>query len=125
VEGDDMNEPIADTVRSIVDGHVVLSRAIAHQGHYPAIDVLASISRLMRDIVGREQIENYQKLITVLATYKKVEDLVNLGAYAKGSNPDIDFALNKIHAVNAFLRQEVEEACSYERSCEELAAIFR
>ncbi|MEZ0328876.1 MAG: FliI/YscN family ATPase [Dissulfuribacterales bacterium] len=125
VEGDDMNEPIADTVRSIVDGHVVLSRAIAHQGHYPAIDVLASISRLMRDIVDRKQIDDYQKLIHVLSTYKKVEDLVNLGAYVKGSNSDIDFALNKIHAVNAFLRQEVEEACSYERSCEELAAIFR
>jgi len=125
VEGDDMNEPIADTVRSIVDGHVVLSRAIAQQGHYPAIDVLASVSRLMRDIVGREQIEDYQKLIKVLATYKKVEDLVNLGAYTKGSNADIDFALNKINAVNAFLRQEMEEACSYERSCQELAALFR
>lgn len=125
VEGDDMNEPIADAVRSIVDGHVVLDRNLAHQGHYPAIDILSSVSRVMKDIAAPGQLQAYQKLIDVVSTYRRAEDLVNLGAYVKGSNPGIDFALEKIDAVNAFLRQQVDEAVSYDESIEQLIALFQ
>lgn len=125
VEGDDMNEPIADAVRSIVDGHVVLDRNLAHQGHYPAIDILASVSRLMKDIAAPGQMQAYQKLIEVVSTYRRAEDLVNLGAYVKGSNPGIDFALEKIDQVNRFLRQEVGEAVSYDESIEQLISLFQ
>ncbi len=125
VEGDDMNEPIADTVRSIVDGHIVLSRQLAHQGHYPAIDILASISRLMRDIAAPGQIQAYQQLIRVLSTYQRAEDLVNLGAYTKGTNPEIDFALQKIDQVKTFLRQEVDESADYKQSIAGLIGLFQ
>ena len=125
VEGDDMNEPIADSVRSIVDGHVVLSRDLAYQGHYPAIDILSSISRIMRDIATPEQIDAYQKLIKVLSVYSRAEDLVNLGAYTRGTNPDIDFALNKIDEVKAFLRQEIDEPSSLQESIQKLMEIFQ
>ncbi|MBW2066585.1 MAG: FliI/YscN family ATPase, partial [Deltaproteobacteria bacterium] len=96
VEGDDMNEPIADAIRSIVDGHIVLSRSLAHKGHYPAIDVLASISRVMKDIVRREHLDNAKKLIRVLAAYRDAEDLINIGAYVDGSDPEIDYAKKMI-----------------------------
>ncbi len=125
VEGDDMNEPIADSVRSIVDGHVVLSRDLAHQGHYPAIDILASISRLMRDISRPGQVQAYQKLIKVLSVYQRAEDLINLGAYTPGSNPDIDFAINKIDQVKEFLRQGVEERASLDESISRLIGLFQ
>jgi flagellum-specific ATP synthase len=125
VEGDDMNEPIADTIRSIVDGHIVLKRELAHQGHYPAIDMLSSISRIMRDIAVPGQIQAYQQLIRVLSTYNRAEDLINLGAYSKGTNPEIDFALQKIQAVRSFLRQDVEEAAPYERTIEQLIELFQ
>ncbi len=125
VEGDDMNEPIADTVRSIVDGHIILSRQLAHQGHYPAIDILASISRLMRDIAVPGQIQAYQQLMKVLSTYQRAEDLVNLGAYTKGTNPEIDFALQKIDQVRAFLKQEVDESADYEQSIAGLIGLFQ
>ena len=125
VEGDDMNEPIADTVRSIVDGHVVLSRELAHQGHYPAIDILQSISRIMRDIAAPGQIPSYQKLVKVLSVYARAEDLVNLGAYTRGTNPEIDFALEKIEDVKAYLRQAVDERSSLEESISRLITIFQ
>ena len=125
VEGDDMNEPIADAIRSIVDGHIVLKREIAHQGHYPAIDVLSSISRVSMDIAAPGQIQAYRKLIGVLATFHRAEDLVNLGAYVKGTNPEIDFALRKIDRVKEFLRQDVEETSDYKESIEELIGLFQ
>jgi len=125
VEGDDLNEPISDAVRSIVDGHIVLKRSIAHQGHYPAIDVLESISRLMKDISKNEHLEFYKKLINVLATYRRVEDLINLGAYIKGSNPEIDFAIQKIEAIKTFLRQDVNEKINLEDSINQLKGIFK
>ena len=125
VEGDDMNEPIADSVRSIVDGHVVLSRDLAHQGHYPAIDILSSISRLMRDIAKPGQIQAYQKLVKVLSVYQRAEDLINLGAYTPGSNPDIDFAINKIEQVKSFLQQEVDERSTLAESISKLIDIFK
>ncbi len=125
VEGDDMNEPIADSVRSIVDGHVVLSRDLAHQGHYPAIDILQSISRIMRDIAAPGQIASYQKLVKVLSVYSRAEDLVNLGAYTRGTNPEIDFALSKIEEVKRFLCQAVDERSSLEESISRLIGIFQ
>ncbi|MDI6790308.1 MAG: flagellar protein export ATPase FliI [Thermodesulfobacteriota bacterium] len=124
VEGDDMNEPIADASRSIIDGHIVLSRDLAHENHYPAIDVLGSISRVMRDITGENQRKNAKKLINILATYRKAEDLINIGAYVKGSNLKIDYAVKMIDKVNAYLQQEVEERVSYGESAAQLAALF-
>jgi flagellum-specific ATP synthase len=125
VEGDDMNEPIADSVRSIVDGHIVLKRELAHQGHYPAIDILSSVSRLMNDIAAPGQIKTYQELVKVLSVYERAEDLVNLGAYTMGTNPDIDFALNKIGDIKAFLRQDVDEKSSLKDSISEMIRIFQ
>ena len=109
VEADDMNEPVADSCRAILDGHVVLSRELASQNHYPAIDVLDSVSRVMRDIVSAEQLEAAGKIRSTLATYKSVEDLISIGAYVKGSNPKVDQAVQRLDAVQGFLRQSREE----------------
>lgn len=109
VEGDDMNEPIADAVRSILDGHIVLSRRLAAKNHYPCIDILHSASRVMNAVVDAEHQENSGRLREVLATYQEAEDLINIGAYKKGSNQKIDFALAHIDAVTSFLRQRVHE----------------
>ena len=125
VEGDDMNEPIADAVRSIVDGHIVLRRELAFQGHYPAIDVLQSVSRVMRDIAAPGQIEACQQLIRVLATYQRAEDIINLGAYTRGANPEIDFAIEKIRPVKEFLMQDIAIQASYNASMEALIGIFK
>jgi flagellum-specific ATP synthase len=124
VEGDDLNDPIADAIRSIADGHIVLSRDLANQGHYPAIDVLGSISRVMTDIVSPEQMAARNKLVSVMATYKKSEDLINIGAYVAGSNPQIDYAIKKIPGINAFLRQSVEEKVSHPDSFTHLKSLF-
>jgi len=105
VEGDDMNEPVADTVRGILDGHIVLSRHLADQGHFPAIDILASISRLMPDLTSEAHRKAAMHLREVLATYRQAEDLIAIGAYAAGSNPKIDEAIALIDAANGFLRQ--------------------
>lgn len=113
VEGDDMNEPIADAVRGILDGHIVLSRQLAHLNHYPAIDILASVSRLMVELVSKEHRHAAGQLRTTLATYYNNEDLLNIGAYAPGSNPQIDAAIQMIGPVNEFLRQRIDEKCSY------------
>jgi FliI/YscN family ATPase len=109
VEADDMNEPVADSCRAILDGHVVLSRELASQNHYPAIDVLDSVSRVMRDIVSAEQLEAAGKIRSTLATYKSVEDLISIGAYVKGSNPKVDQAVQRLDEVQGFLRQSREE----------------
>ncbi|KPP96472.1 MAG: flagellar protein export ATPase FliI [Bacteroidetes bacterium HLUCCA01] len=110
VENDDMNEPVADTVRSILDGHIVLSRKLAHKGHYPAIDVLESISRVMPQIVKPEDRSVSMKARELLATYREAEDLINIGAYVKGSNPKIDEAIKKYPALVSFLKQGMDEA---------------
>jgi FliI/YscN family ATPase len=114
VEGDDMNEPVADSVRSLLDGHVVLSRELAWRNHYPCIDILSSVSRLMPDLVPAAYLEKAGRFREVLATYGKSEDLINIGAYARGSNPKIDVALRKIDAVIAFLVQRSDERVSIE-----------
>ena len=113
VEADDMNEPVADACRAILDGHVVLSRELASQNHYPAIDVLESVSRVMRDIVSKEQLEAAARIRSVLATYKSAEDLISIGAYVKGSNPRVDEALRRLDAVQGFLRQQREETAPW------------
>lgn len=113
VEGDDMNEPIADAVRGILDGHIVLSRALAHLNHYPAIDVLASISRLMVELVSADHRRAAGELRNILATYSDNQDLINIGAYVPGSNVRIDAAIKKIDPINQFLRQQVDEKAPY------------
>lgn len=124
VDGDDFNEPIADTARSILDGHIVLDRKIAQKNHYPAIDVLQSISRVMSSIVDPQHKKAAGQLKNVLATYAEAEDLVNIGAYKAGSNPSIDYALSKIDAVNEFLQQDVYEKLSFEESILRLEELF-
>lgn len=114
VDGDDINEPIADAVRGILDGHIVLSRQIANSGHYPAIDVMSSVSRVMPNIVSKEQMEIANKIKQILATYRESEDLINIGAYAHGSNKKIDHAIKNIDNINSFLRQDVNEKINYE-----------
>ena len=124
VDGDDFNEPITDTARSILDGHVMLSRKLGHKNHYPAIDILQSISRCMSQIATKEHKQLAGKLKNVMATYNEAEDLINIGAYKRGSNPSIDYAIDKINAVNEFLCQDVYEKLSFEESLERLKALF-
>ncbi|MCS7241158.1 flagellar protein export ATPase FliI [Candidatus Caldatribacterium sp.] len=124
VEGDDMNDPVADTVRSILDGHIVLSRKLSFAGHYPAIDVLQSVSRLMPDITTHRHQAMAQKLREVLAVYQDAEDLINIGAYERGSNPRIDYALSMIDRVREFLRQGIEEPAPFEETMRRLEELF-
>ena len=113
VEGDDLSDPVADTARSILDGHIVLSRELANRGHYPAIDPLQSVSRVMPQVVPREHLQLSKRILRILSNYREAEDLVNIGAYVKGSNPDIDEALRYIRAINAFLQQEMTESMPF------------
>jgi flagellum-specific ATP synthase len=124
VEGDDMNEPVADTVRGILDGHIVLSRALAAKNHYPAIDVLSSVSRVMPDVTTKEHRQCAGKLRDVLATYKSSEDLINIGAYAHGSNAGVDYALSKIDDANAFLKQAIDEPSDFATTTSALKQMF-
>ncbi len=124
VDGDDFNEPITDTARSILDGHIVLSRKLGHKNHYPAIDVLQSISRCMSQIADKEHKTVAGKLKNVLATYTEAEDLINIGAYKTGANENIDFAIQKIDQVNEYLCQDVESKYTFEEELELLYAIF-
>ncbi len=124
VDGDDFNEPITDTARSILDGHIMLSRKLGHKNHYPAIDVLQSISRCMSSIVTGEHKAAAGKLKNVLATYQDAEDLINIGAYKNGSNPDIDHAIAKIKEVNAFLQQDVDTKLDFQDEIRILMEIF-
>ena len=124
VEGDDTNEPIADALRSILDGHINLTRDLATQNHYPAIDVLSSISRVMDDIISPSQRKHANKLKKTLAIYRKAEDLINIGAYVNGSNPKIDYAIEMIEKINSFLRQDVDETTDFDSSTSQLAQLF-
>jgi flagellum-specific ATP synthase len=112
VEGDDMNEPVADTVRGILDGHIVLSRKLAARGHYPAIDVLQSISRVMSDIIPKQGMQIAAQIREIIAAYQDAEDLITIGAYKPGQNARVDRAVEKIDAVNQFLKQNSEEPTS-------------
>jgi flagellum-specific ATP synthase len=124
VEGDDMNEPVADAVRSILDGHIVLSRKLAAANHYPCIDILNSASRVMRDIVSEEHHKYSGRIREVLATYQEAEDLINIGAYSSGSNPDIDYSLTKIDEVKRFLRQGMNEAVDFPSTLQQMSELF-
>ncbi|KXG43386.1 flagellar protein export ATPase FliI [Tepidibacillus decaturensis] len=125
VDSDDMNEPIADAVRGILDGHIVLDRKLAHKGHFPAIDLLSSISRLMKDIVDVEQNEAAEKLKRLLAVYRDAEDLINIGAYQKGSNPLIDQAIDLYPMIENFTKQGVDEKAIFEDSVKDLIHTFK
>ena len=120
VEADDMNEPVADTVRGILDGHIVLSRELASRGHYPAIDVMQSVSRLMPDLVSDEHSRAAAQFRHLLATYKQAEDLINVGAYSRGSNPEIDAAIKYHDRITSFLRQGVSEKSDFDSSIEHI-----
>ena len=124
VDGDDFNEPITDTARSILDGHIMLDRKLGHKNHYPAIDVLQSISRVMSAIADKEHKELAGKLKNVMATYNEAEDLINIGAYKNGSNPEIDYAIKKIGQVNKFLCQATDEKYQFEEELELLKSVF-
>lgn len=124
VEGDDMNEPIADAVRGILDGHVVLSRKLAAMGHYPAIEVLDSVSRVMREVTTDEHRAGAQKFKETLAAYRDAEDLISVGAYQRGSNPLVDKAIDKRTLMNEFLRQRRDEHTSLRHTVESLGKIF-
>lgn len=125
VDGDDFNEPIADAVRGILDGHIVLSRDLAHKNHYPAIDVLNSVSRLMSSIAPKDHKDAASVARDLLATYKDSEDLINIGAYVKGSNPKIDMAINYNNKLNGFLCQGIEEKTSFEETENTLIKMFK
>ena len=124
VDGDDFNEPITDTARGILDGHIMLNRRLAHKNHYPAIDILQSISRCMSQIATKEHKAYAGKLKNVLATYNEAEDLINIGAYKSGANPSIDYAIEKIDSVNEYLCQDVDTKYSFEEEIEMLSKIF-
>lgn len=125
VEGDDTNEPISDTVRGILDGHIVLSRRLAAANHYPAIDVGASISRLMTDIVPVESRRAAGRIRDIMGVYEKSSDLVSIGADKAGTNPKLDYALSKIDAIDDFLKQGVDESFSYEETVQQMEQILQ
>ena len=124
VDGDDFNEPITDTARSILDGHIVLSRKLGQKNHYPAIDVLQSISRCMSQIVDKQHKQMAGRMKNVMATYNEAEDLINIGAYKSGSNKNIDYAIYKIDTVNKFLMQQTDEKFDYDDEISQLSDIF-
>lgn len=123
VEGDDMNEPVADAVRGILDGHIVLSRHLAQLNHYPPIDVLASVSRLMTELASEAHLQAAGEVRNMLAVYRNNEDLINIGAYHRGANLQIDAALDRMDAINRFLRQGIYEKTSYAETMARLQAI--
>ncbi|MGE5848338.1 MAG: flagellar protein export ATPase FliI [Ignavibacteria bacterium] len=124
VDGDDMNEPIADAVRSILDGHIVLSRKLANSGQYPAVDPLQSLSRVMPDVVDNDHRKRAMAFNEILSVYKEAEDLINIGAYVRGSNPQIDHALTKISKLREFLKQDMSEKSSFEEAKKHLFTLI-
>jgi flagellum-specific ATP synthase len=124
VEGDDMSDPVADAVRSILDGHIVLARRLASAGHYPAVDVLESISRVMPAVTTEEHRQAAHRLVDMMATYREAEDLINIGAYVKGSNPRIDEALRNWDRIRSFLRQKADESTAFDASIEQLITMM-
>lgn len=116
VDGDDFNEPISDAVRGILDGHIALSRDLANSGHYPAIDVLPSVSRVMPDVASNEHIKMASKVKSLMAAYKDARDLINIGAYHRGSNRDIDESIEKMPEITKFLQQDVDESITFDKT---------
>jgi len=124
VEGDDFNEPVSDAVRSILDGHVALSRKLAARNQYPAIDILDSISRLMKEVSTDEELKTIGEVRELISIFREAEDLINIGAYVKGSNPKIDRAISKIDRFNEFFLQGINEIADHESSLRELQQIL-
>ena len=124
VDGDDLNEPIADTARGILDGHIVLSRNLANKNHYPAVDILLSISRVMPNIVDEGHLGCARRIKDVAAVYKNAEDLISIGAYNPGSNPEIDYAIDKIEDINTFLKQDIYEKVSFDGTLEQMKMLL-
>jgi flagellum-specific ATP synthase len=124
VEGDDLTEPVADTVRSIVDGHIVLSRDLAARGHYPAVDILRSVSRVMNDIVDEKHLSAARSIQSMTAVYEEARDLINIGAYVAGNNPEIDNAIGHIDSINGFLKQDINEKAAIEQAVAQMGAII-
>ena len=125
VAGDDMNEPVADEVRSILDGHIILSAELARQYHFPAIDVLSSASRVLTSITTKEHVQLIGRLKEVLATYKKNELLIKIGEYKRGSDKNVDFAIDYYDKVNRFLKQGIDEKTSWQDTLQQLKALFK
>jgi len=123
VEGDDFNEPICDAVRAILDGHIILSRQLGSAGHYPAIQVLDSVSRLQSQLATLEQKEHMRKVREALAAYHAAEDLIQLGAYVAGSNPNLDASIKARPRIIDFLRQEASQACSLDETLRQLSTV--
>ncbi len=123
VEGDDLDEPISDSARAILDGHIVLSRKMATRGHYPAIDVLGSVSRLKNDVTSDKSQAASQKILELLASYREAEDLISIGAYAEGSNPKVDMAVKYLDQINGFLKQTISEHCSFKETHEMMQSL--
>ncbi|MCG8406221.1 MAG: FliI/YscN family ATPase [Phycisphaerales bacterium] len=124
VEGDDVNDPIADAVRGYLDGHIWLSRKLANRGQYPAVDVLESISRVMPDVVGAPHVQAAQRIKRLLAVWEEIEDLVNIGAYARGTNPEFDLVIQMRPAIEAFLKQAMNDGVDFDASRAELLALI-
>lgn len=125
VDGDDLSDPIADAARSILDGHIVLSRTLAAQNHFPAIDLLQSTSRVMRDIVGREHSEAARTVLELIARYRQSEDLILLGAYKQGMNKTLDRAVQAQEAINAYVRQDIDQPATLASSVQGLGALAK
>jgi FliI/YscN family ATPase len=125
VAGDDMNEPVADEVKSILDGHIVLSNALAHAYHYPAIDVLASISRLLPEVAKADHLKLVSKAREVLSNYRKNEMLIRIGEYKRGTDREVDYAIDHIDRLNRFLKQTIEEKTSFEETLQQLRSLFK
>jgi len=125
VEGDDLNDPVGDTVRSIVDGHIVLSRKLANRGHYPAIDVLESVSRVTRDVISPEHQALREKTIEMIAAYRDAEDMIAIGAYVNGSDPKIDAAKKRMPKIERFLRQDMMQQVAYETALKQLKEAYQ
>ncbi len=124
VEGDDLTDPVVDAARAILDGHIVLSRELSNRNHYPAIDPLKSISRLMKDIVDNKQLKYAQRLLELLATYARYEDIINIGAYKEGTNAQVDLAIKMMDRINGFLRQDINEKATFQESLRQLYSLF-
>jgi flagellum-specific ATP synthase len=124
VDGDDMTEPVTDAARGILDGHIVLSRDLANKNQYPAIDVLASVSRVMNDVIDDEHKENAREIKRLMAVYKDAEDLINIGAYVKGSNPKIDYAIEKMDSIISFIEQKTDEKFQFNEVLDNLNSIL-
>jgi flagellum-specific ATP synthase len=124
VEGDDMNEPVADAARSFLDGHIVLSRELANMNQYPAVDLLQSISRIMKDVVSAEHRSLVERALEVLSTYKRYEDVITIGAYKDGTNPRVDYAIRMMERLRSFIKQRIDERVTFDESVRQLMKLF-